>query len=261
MHYQEFHPARTLAPYVCSYWSFTVDDVDEVRHYVVPDGCISVVYCSRSAGGESWLRIVGPRLDALQVPVFSGELFWGIRFRPGAAGAVLHLRPPELRDRTDPLADIGPGPGADLCRRLAAAGESADVARVFDEWLLHLVPEADEPDAEVAAAVRTLVSTRGQERIAAVAAEVGLSHRQLQRRFREAVGLTPKEFARVQRVRAAAYGRLLSPDEGWAGLATEAGYTDQPHLCHEFRELVGLTPRSYDHWLGLIRVTPHAPQP
>ena len=67
----------------------------------------------------------------------------------------------------------------------------------------------------------------------------------MRRRFTAQVGLTPKRFARVQRMQ-----RLVRDLDGqtevdWAAAAAKHGYADQPHLADEFRELAGITPAEY----------------
>ena len=85
-----------------------------------------------------------------------------------------------------------------------------------------------------------------QARAEDVAAEVGLSLRQLRRRCHAVVGYGPKTLQRVLRFR-----RFVSrvdavpetPDVlDLAALAAEAGYADQAHLTRECGKLSGLTP-------------------
>ena len=85
----------------------------------------------------------------------------------------------------------------------------------------------------------------GGERVPVVADRIGLSDRQLHRRFVRQVGYGPKAFERVMRFR-----RFLTlveaGDLGGAGLAAMAvasGYADQAHLTRECRRLAGRTPR------------------
>ena len=76
-------------------------------------------------------------------------------------------------------------------------------------------------------------------RVGELAHELGLSERQLLRRFDDAVGYGPKVLARVLRLQ-----RLLAlpPGAGLAEAALEAGYADQAHMSAEVRRLTGLTP-------------------
>ena len=75
--------------------------------------------------------------------------------------------------------------------------------------------------------------------------ELGLSPRTFTRRFRDRTGLTPKRFARIQRLQ-----RMLAAVEpgrpvDWAALAAGHGYCDQAHLIDDFRDLTGVTPGAY----------------
>jgi AraC-like DNA-binding protein len=63
-----------------------------------------------------------------------------------------------------------------------------------------------------------------------------LSVRQLQRRFLNATGLTPKQFARVQRWRATAIKLAGDAESKLVDCAAELGFTDQAHLSREVRD-------------------------
>jgi len=76
--------------------------------------------------------------------------------------------------------------------------------------------------------------------IAPMAAELGVSERQLRRRVTRAVGYGPKRLARVLRLQRAV-GAARAGDE-LARVALDAGYADQAHFAHECRELAGVPP-------------------
>jgi AraC-like DNA-binding protein len=86
--------------------------------------------------------------------------------------------------------------------------------------------------------------------VAAVGDALGISERQLRRRFADAVGYGPKTLARVLRFQrflalAAGEDRAAAARGGsgdLAGLAFAAGYADQAHLTRECRQLSGRTP-------------------
>jgi transcriptional regulator GlxA family with amidase domain len=88
-----------------------------------------------------------------------------------------------------------------------------------------------------------------------VAAEVGVSERQLERRFREAVGYGPKTLQRVLRFRHVlealdAGGREA---DGLSWIAAYAGYSDQAHMTRETIALSGLTPIQLEHVLATLK--------
>ena len=87
-------------------------------------------------------------------------------------------------------------------------------------------------------------------RVEALAGELGLSERQLRRRFHAAAGYGPKTLQRVLRFR-----RFLAASrEDLARAALEAGYADQAHLSRECARLAGTSPgRLARGRSGLIR--------
>jgi hypothetical protein len=66
------------------------------------------------------------------------------------------------------------------------------------------------------------------------------SERTIERRFRWALGLTPKQLAQIRRAQAAV--ARLQAGRAAADVAAELGYADQPHLSRSLRRFMGLTP-------------------
>ena len=71
--------------------------------------------------------------------------------------------------------------------------------------------------------------------VSEIARELGLSSRQLQRRFLAAVGVPPKRFVRVLRFARVWQLATMSSPETWAEIAAANGYSDQAHMVREFR--------------------------
>jgi methylphosphotriester-DNA--protein-cysteine methyltransferase len=69
-----------------------------------------------------------------------------------------------------------------------------------------------------------------------------VSERHLRNVFREEIGISPKRYARIARIRRVA---AKAGTESWARLAADHGFYDQAHLVAEFRELLGVTPRAF----------------
>lgn len=83
----------------------------------------------------------------------------------------------------------------------------------------------------------------------AVATELGMSERQFRRVFREAMGMSPKAFAKLARFRSALTASQNNREASWASIAVGCGYYDQAHLIDEFRAIAGVTPRALIHEL------------
>jgi len=244
--YQEVRPSPPLAPFVQCYWCISAGSAPTILNRVCPDGCADIVIdlsASLSAGapgnaGSSYA--VGTMRRATQVRLTGRVHLLGVRFRPSAAGVFFGVPMHELTDRTVPLADLWNG-AADLVARLKeAATLSGRVARL-EQFLCERLRRIAEPALVVGRAVRFIARTGGTGRTRELERAVGVGGRHLERRFREAVGISPKAFARVIRFRRT-LAALRSSPVAWSRLATETGYYDQAHLIREVRALAGVTP-------------------
>jgi AraC-like DNA-binding protein len=205
-------------------WEQTTITLQEQR--VVPDACVDLIW-----SGER-LVVAGPDTAARVVALAAGSRLVGVRLRPGTAGAVLGFPASELRDLSADAAEV-------LTRDETEALLDGLTSGTDPHSLLKQAVElraVREPDPLVHAAVAAL--GRPRARVAAVAAELGLSARQLQRRVTEAVGYGPKTLARVLRFR-----RLQAlPPAPLVELALAAGYSDQAHMTAEVTNLAGVSP-------------------
>lgn len=242
--YREFAPSPDLAHVVLSYWEFAVaDDTKEpFTHQVFADGCVSLAYHRNIKKGVSRLHVVGPRLDSFGVEVCGGDNFWGARFSPAACSLVLGFNPATLQDQILNFSQPAPAAWKKLLRQLSRTDSFGEAVAAYGSFLRSLGLKPTDVDQGVATAVRLIEASQGRARVAEVAAEVGLSVRQLERRFRAAAGLTPKQFARIRRVRATAVTLVKDKAKDWAARATEMGFADQSHLAREIAAVTGRSP-------------------
>lgn len=256
--YGEFDPAPELRPLLASYWVFRVEGAlpPGFAHSVPPDGAVSLSIPRRLG----FPLVVGPRTEPLWPPIEDGDLIRGVRLWPGAAAAVLQCDVSRLRNQIVPLEQLMPGSWAGAFRSaLADDPDDEEAVRRFDRLWSPLVERAAALDPVVMRTVFTVIQAQGQVTVAGLAADAGVSERHLRRRFTAAVGLSPKEFARVRRLRSSIVEALGAAQRRWVELAAACGYADQAHLVKEYRRLAGLAPEAFLSHLARIRhgrVTP-----
>lgn len=151
----------------------------------------------------------------------------------------------ELVDRTVGLAALGCDALLSLPDQLARARDAATVLTCLEDALSPL-PIRRDAGVERAIALLGRPAT-GEGRapqsgpsVRGVARELGLSERQLGRRFHAAVGLAPKQFASVRRLEHAL--RLLPWARTCAEVAHGAGYFDESHFARECARITGVSP-------------------
>jgi AraC-like DNA-binding protein len=102
---------------------------------------------------------------------------------------------------------------------------------------LHAIPA---PLVACAQAALAAHARTGGPRVADIAVLIGLSERQLERRFRDANRVSPKRFASLLR-----FERALPQLDGGrslARIAVDAVYADQSHFSREIARFSGLSP-------------------
>jgi len=266
MSFTELEAAPDLRSWVDCYWLFRVaPDAEAVEHWVPPDGGISLIFDPHSR----FLGLSGPFLTPFRPPVAPGDSLWGVRFWPGAGQALMTVPAEATRDRALPLDQLAEPARVERLRAVLTGGSTPEASTpedltpedltpqaataALDGALRSLVPESRPLDSAVMTVVFRILGSEGREGLGSVAEAVDLSPRQLRRRFRAFCGLTAKELVRIRRFRASAARAALGAADPWVAIAADHGYADQAHLVHEYRRLVGLSPKAFEEQFAKIR--------
>lgn len=113
--------------------------------------------------------------------------------------------------------------------------------RALSTWLARQPVAIDWLDQ----ALNILDRHHGNIRIEALVTDLGLSRRQVERRFLDAVGVSPKTYARIRRWNQAQLLLRTQPSVPLASIASDSGYADQSHMNRDFQRLVGESPKSF----------------
>lgn len=234
--YREFAVPAHLADYFLCLWKQVIVGSREYAHRVLPDACVDIVFIN-----DDPPVVVGPWTESFVARLAVGARIVGARLLPGYAASLLGIPAAELLNRSALLSDVWGqnrarfGPVLDLAR---SASRKSGLA----ETLVRATALAAQPDQVVVASVRWL-ARHPHGRVEQLSQWIGMSHRQLHRRFSAAVGYGPKIFQsvlRFQRLLNFASGRRAQ--QSFADLAAVAGYADQAHMTREVRRFANCTP-------------------
>ena len=242
--FRVYKPSRALAPFVGCFWSCDRYVVSHTSERVLPTGTASVIF--RGDDGRA-LRggLTGPRSTYVTVSTERPFTAVGIHFKPGGAYPFLGGATVELADASAPLVDLWGSAADELSERLACVAAPEDRFRVLEQTLLARWPGGFVPRQPISRALDLFHRSGGLMSVGAVVQAVGISRRRFVEAFRSEVGLSPKVFCRLRRFSAVLDSVALLKSVNWADVAQAAGYWDQAHFNHEFREFCGLTPSEY----------------
>lgn len=166
-------------------------------------------------------------------------------FKPG--GALLFFGVPghELHNLHLPLETLWGPQVRDLYDQLMHTRATQQRFRILEDSLLRRLCVARERHPAIQYALQRFGKVPQTETVGHVVEAISLSATRFIQVFREDVGMTPKQFCRVQRFQHAL--RLIANHQcvSWADVALRCGYYDQSHFINDFRTLAGITPSSY----------------
>lgn len=244
-------PSRDLRPYIDRYWAW--ENESELPDLLPGTGHELMFHY-----GAPWLTVQAereqrmPRCCLLSPRQFSRQVrpdgavgFLSVRFR---AGAFRHFSPLPLQEVIDQEVaadEIWGAAGRSLQAKLEDASGLAERIAVIELSLRGFLARFQKSEAWLDEAVRRLYYRDPALGTARLGEELFVSDRQLQRRIKECVGVTPKSFQRIVRFEGVTRRLLLSNRSDYLTLALEHGYYDQAHFIKEFKSFVGVTPSAY----------------
>lgn len=286
MHYWRMAPDPRLRPHVLCYF-FAVPRAGVTpglglsgaafaeEELLLPDGHSEVVFqlggtFERRPLGDAAHRqvmrqsyVIGSRSHSVLTRDLGPVTVAGIKLDPRALRQLLGVPVSALRESTFTFDELRQRALLELEDAVAAAAARAaqsrgpsgrdvsarDVSALFDRHLLRALARLPPADAAVEQLLRHIRSRHGALSIMDWAQQRRIDARHLERRFTEAIGMTPKRYARIIRFKHG-YHALLSgaaePSAPRQPLPAPhrylEGFYDQSHFNKEFKAFIGAAP-------------------
>lgn len=240
MKYREFTPHPSLADHIDAYWTLT-NYTGAAQQRILPDGCVDIILnlgedCYTDSGNvrieNGKTVLVGPmtRFNLTDIP--SGVALTGIRFRPG--GFLKFFRFSSLSSIRDNTIGLEPACSPDLHHLVKKGWPYLDA---------FFTSRYEQNNSSLDPVISDIRSLNGQVKIPQLAARHFISVKQLERKFSEQLGVTPKQFINIVRNRAALQAiRSKGHDTTMLDIAIGFGYYDHAHLSNEIKKFSGVPP-------------------
>jgi len=253
MRYFEIQPRPPLSKYVECFWFLEGRPGQSATppERILPDGCVELIlnfaapFCEQKGSGGAErqpLRFLVGQITRPLLIVPTGRVhLLGIRFHPGGSRPFFPVPMQELTNQIVELESLAPRLERELFGRTADANSIRTKIAIAEKVLLRQIGGAGKRSSSLQGAVTRILSTAGQVSVDALAADAGISGRQLERRFLKEVGVGPKMLCRILRFQRV-FRAVENNDAGWAAVAADCGYFDQSHLIRDFQQFAGETP-------------------
>jgi len=185
--------------------------------------------------------IVGSQLTRVDLGMGNHMLIIIVIFQPGSLHRLLR-RP--MHEMVDQYFDAALLLGVEIEQvsiQLRKAPNFDRMIAVIEGYFLKMLKRL-KPLLPVDRVLKQMVNTKRLFEINQLAQLACVSHRQLERQFKERIGLSPILYSRLLRFENA---RILSeehPQLPWLNIAAICGYADQMHMIRAFKEFADTTP-------------------
>ncbi len=244
---KHYEKAEVMQYGISHFYAFHADGKTFDLTEVLPDGCVDIMFIRH----ESLMRAIyiGTPLSAdspAHYNLFSkGDEVFGVRFLQGNMTWMRHCCAKELLNASLDFLEVSGE--RELIERICVC---TDFRKQIEIFMQHYLPEYQKVSAELLCSknpgfymLQRIIGCRGNIHIHELSEEMAFSLRHTNELFRNAYGISPKEFEKIVRFQNILI--QLEKSKRIVDAAIAAGYYDQSHLLKEFRSLVGVTPKMY----------------
>ncbi|WP_379150702.1 helix-turn-helix domain-containing protein [Paenibacillus sp. sgz5001063] len=260
----EVLPCKALRPYIRCFWGpgalpQTSGPEPKViltggptsgpqeREVIIPDTCMDIIWEWDEHTGESegvFCGINDAPFEVGQAEESTGRLYFAIRFHFWAVHLFTddHLR--DVLNVHVPVEQYFASFRKELGYRLAASLSYTERIAMVEEYLLERLERTGHSRDSLLNAVYSILRQRGAVNVRELESSAGVSSRQLERLFREYIGLSPKKTAdlvRFQNVWLDIY-RSPPPERAMQDVVYDYHYSHQSHMINSFKKFAGRTP-------------------
>jgi AraC-like DNA-binding protein len=255
MVYQEYPIAEPLKPYVKVIWSMESDESWAPPMRILPDSCVELVihfnkpYKTTFNNNKSEIQpqsfVVAQMKNFIEIEPHGKIGMISVRFSAQGAYHFFGMPMKEIANGIVDLKLVWNNLAKEIEDRIVTCNDTNERNHIIQHYLLIQLSKNGKSDATLDHSLFLIHSAHGQIRADAIAAKLGMSNRQLVRKFSNSIGLSPKEFSRIIKFISSLNYLKTNRDTNLAEAAYSCGYYDQAHFIHDFKGYSGLTPSQF----------------
>ncbi|RZM30238.1 MAG: AraC family transcriptional regulator [Pedobacter sp.] len=253
--YQEFYVEQKFSLFIKKLW--ILDNL--VNHErisgksVLPNGCFNIAVIEGQGlmiSHLDWEKhmtagvyFCGQMSEAIRVDVLPGSKATMIQLYPWVPA---HFSAMDMSVYTDQIVPLEvTGFDATVLQGLQGLGSQ----ELYQHFVLRFAPlfKVSMASKLIYQACKSIMDSESMISIAKLAADLGCSVRHLQKLFRKHIGLSPKQFALILKLRAAV-DAIAYPEKNTPSLTTLAldnNFYDQAHFTNSFKSMVKTSPNQF----------------
>lgn len=250
----EYKPDKSLSPFVELFWkgNFNANPSGNILQRVIPNGYVELIihlsdlHCDLynfSGWSQSPVcTVIGVYAQPYEVQFRSLVEVFGIRFKPEGIYNIFGIPASEFAESYEDLSLVLGSDFRSFSDRLREAKTTVGMITLAEKYLQKNIQRNQINLSYVNHAAELIRQTNGIMKIEQLPTKVYISQRQIEREFKDKIGISPKHYLRIMRLNEV--HRLLKADRqlNFTEVAYQSGYTDQAHFIKDFKSITGEKP-------------------
>ncbi len=251
-----YAPGPLLGHLVKCFWLYKTDnslDLPLADRYI-PDGQFEIIldlgdnFAQQNNDG-SWVKAPSLFLAGGYTEHFfvkSGQSIYrlGAVIKRGMVQHVIREDLMHLKGRNTDLEDIWGDSIKSFGDHLRSLHSPMRIFKALETFLYNTI-KFDTNDSTFEWVINEMVRYNGNSSVRSLAQKAHMSERQFRRKFREKIGLSPKQYMKIIRVASATQNIIKCKHQKLSDIAYEVGFADQSHLIREFKSIAGINPKAF----------------
>ncbi|WKZ69556.1 MAG: helix-turn-helix domain-containing protein [Melioribacteraceae bacterium] len=267
---QEYRPSPDLSPYIEYFWggSFNTKSVKLFSQRVVPNGYVELIihlsdlHCelldSSTFTSSPDFLLIG--LYSLPYEVnFKGAVnVFGVRFKPEGFYQLFGIPVSEFSENYTDLESLSMHKFRDHCKVLREINDIKKLIFLTEQFFRKNFSRSKINLYYLNKAADLIRKSDGLITVDELASKVFISKRQLEREFKQKVGMSPKSYMRLARLNKV--NRIIKEGKEveLSYLAYICGYSDQAHFIRDFKKFTGEAPKVFINELDEFIINPNS---
>ena len=172
-------------------------------------------------------------------------LSFQVVFQPSAFYRITGFHMEELANVYLDAEDIFGTKVRQVNEELFYAVSYAEMVAIVERFLSELIKQSQKKQHAVDASGSLMLLENDCFSLDNFIRESCLCHRQFDRKFKERLGISPKQFLQIIRFDKAFRMKNRQTDLDWLSIAVRCGYHDYQHLVKDYKEFTGYTPPQF----------------
>ncbi|MGI0465594.1 DUF6597 domain-containing transcriptional factor [Serratia marcescens] len=256
INYSRFQPSKDLASFVKFFWTLEVSPEESAeKQRIVPDGCIELAFIlgddiKRYTSENDYIiqpraMVLGQTLAPFYVQPTGYVHTFAASFFPYGFFSFVSAPIKSLRDKETSIYELFEHSEArQLEESIIKASSTSERIEILETFLFSRISDHLTIEHILKATVEILFSNNGSISINEITNSDHSKKRQLERRFMDIIGVSPKQLSRVVRLQTA-LKLLINLEESLTHIAYESNYYDQSHFIKDFKEFTGVRPSDF----------------